>query len=101
MSPLELTGCVSSSLVTAETLLFLLLRLKSLCFWLWLWLQIEDLHLVVGVRGQTGEGQEVNGFSLVLRGLLCDLWHQVPAADLSIKVVFFLCFVFRVIVFLF
>jgi hypothetical protein len=33
MSPLELTGRVSSSLVTAETLLFLLLRLKSLCFW--------------------------------------------------------------------
>jgi hypothetical protein len=33
MSPLELTGCVSSSLVTAETLFFLLLRLKTLCFW--------------------------------------------------------------------
>jgi vacuolar protein sorting-associated protein 13A/C len=51
-------------------------------------LEIEDLHLVVGVRGQTGEGiiQEVKGFSLVLRRLLCDLWHQVPAADLSIKI---------------
>ncbi|CAM6027517.1 unnamed protein product [Sphagnum balticum] len=50
--------------------------------------RIEDLHLVVGVRGQTGEGiiQEVNGFSLVLRELLHDLWHQVPAADLSIKI---------------
>lgn len=67
-----------------------------------MWLQIEDLHLVVGVGGQTGEGiiQEANGFSLVLRRPLRDLWHQVPAADLSVKVVFFLCFVFRVIVFL-
>jgi hypothetical protein len=29
---------------------------ETLVFGLWLWLQIEDLHLVVGVRGQTGEG---------------------------------------------
>jgi hypothetical protein len=95
MSPMELTGCVSSSLVTAETLFFLLLWLKSFVFGLWLWLQIEDLHLVVGVGGQTAEGiiQEANGFSLVLRRPLCDIWHQVLAADLSIKVVFFLCFV--------
>jgi vacuolar protein sorting-associated protein 13A/C len=51
-------------------------------------LEIEDLHLVVGVGGQTGEGiiQEANGFSLVLRRPLRDLWHQVPAADLSVKI---------------
>ncbi|BBN04917.1 vacuolar protein sorting-associated protein 13A/C [Marchantia polymorpha subsp. ruderalis] len=51
-------------------------------------LQLEDLHLVVGVGGKTGEGiiQEANGLSLVVRRPIRDLWHQLPAVEASIKI---------------
>lgn len=49
---------------------------------------MNDLHLVVGVAGKTGEGiiQEANGLSLLLRRPLRDLWHQVPGVEMTIKV---------------
>ncbi|CAM6084054.1 unnamed protein product [Calypogeia fissa] len=51
-------------------------------------LELEDLHLVVGVNGQTGEGiiQEARGLALVVRRPIRDLWHQLPAAEASIRI---------------
>ncbi|KAL2636221.1 hypothetical protein R1flu_007700 [Riccia fluitans] len=51
-------------------------------------LQLEDLHLVVGVGGKTGEGiiQEANGLSLEVRRPIRDLWHQLPVVEAAVKI---------------
>ncbi|XP_057872719.2 uncharacterized protein LOC131078906 isoform X2 [Cryptomeria japonica] len=51
-------------------------------------LQVQDVNLAVGVSGNLGERiiEDVNGFSLVIRRSLRDLWHQIPSIEAVIKI---------------
>ncbi|MCO5611230.1 hypothetical protein L7F22_065481 [Adiantum nelumboides] len=51
-------------------------------------LHVEDIHLSIGLNGDSGEGiiKKANGLSLSVTRSLRDLWHQVPGVDASIKI---------------